>query len=146
MVSGKMGQICQEKIHDWVPIRRRAGVSDAELSAILPASKERARGSGDDAEVRIDVVLEDWLFKWHRGRTEEEKAVFFQNYEKEVSYIAKSLSRFEPRSLIEVFAERLRTKLPFNKEMINTLCALCTIIVASRHVDDVRRQAREMHR
>lgn len=119
-----------QKNPDWVTIRRETGISDEELEEII----------GDE---RLDVCLEAWLYKWHRGKTTEEVARFFQQFELEAPFAARALCKFDPRCLIDTFSDRIGFKIPFNKEIINIICGICTVIVASRNTDDIRRQVRQ---
>lgn len=64
-----------QRAPEWANIRRETGVSDEELDSVLT--------QGD----RLDVSLEAWLFRWFRGRTDEEEARLFQQFEQEVGFL-----------------------------------------------------------
>merc|ERR1712194_116159 len=115
-----------------------------ELTRVRQYSTEP--GDSDSAAERLDLMLEHWMLAWQRGRSDDERILFAESYEKEVVFVGKALCSFDPRCLIDVFAARLDSKLAFDSETLSILCTICTIICAARPVQDKRRRAREINR
>ena len=68
------------------------------------------------------------------------------NFILQAPFVARALCKFDPQALIETFSNRVGVRYPFNKETCNLLCALCTLILAARNTDDIRRMVREQIR